>query len=79
MFEKENEYFQKNKEELRSKYLGKHIVIVGDKIMGVYNSDNEALDEALKTMEAGTFTIKIVKATDEEEIQRFHSRKVCVL
>lgn len=74
MFEVENKYYNKHKEEFRKKYLGKHIVIHGNELEGVYDNDGDAFNEAIKTMKPGTFMIKIVTATDEEEIQRFMSR-----
>lgn len=74
MFELENKYYNEHKEEYRKKYLGKHLVIHGNELKGVYDNDGDAFNESIKTMEAGTFMIKIVMATDEEEIQRFMSR-----
>ena len=74
MFEVENKYYNEHKEEYRKKYLGKHLVIQGSELKGIYDNDGDAFNESIKTMEAGTFMIKIVMATDEEEIQRFMSR-----
>ena len=70
MFEVENKYYNEHKEEYRKKYLGKHIVIHGSELKGVYDNDGDAFSEAIKTMEPGTFMIKIVTATDEEGIQK---------
>lgn len=74
MFELENKYYNEHKEEYREKYLGKHIVIYGDELKGVYDNDGDAFNESVKTMKPGTFMIKIVTATDEEAIPRFMSR-----
>ncbi|WP_347292465.1 hypothetical protein [uncultured Brachyspira sp.] len=74
MFELETKYYEEHKQELREKYLGKHIVIQGNELKGIYNTDNEAFDNSVKTMKPGTFMIKIVTATDEEGIPRFTSR-----
>lgn len=74
MLTNEKEFYEKNKEELRKLYLGKRIVIAGQEVKGVYNSDEEALTESLKTMQPGSFMIKLVSKTDEEAIQRFVSR-----
>ena len=73
MLEREYEFYQKNKKFLRSKYLGKHIVISSDKVLGSYDSDEEAYAETLKTLELGEFMIKLVTPTDEEAVQRFSS------
>lgn len=74
MFEIENKYYNEHKAEYREKYLGKHIVIFGNELKGVYDNDGEAFNESIKTMAPGTFMIKIVTATDEESIPRFMSR-----
>lgn len=74
MFELENKYYNEHKEEYREKYLGKHIVIYGTELKGVYDNDGDAFNESVKTMKPGTFMIKIVTATDEEAIPRFMSR-----
>lgn len=74
MLTKEQEYFDSHKEELRQKYLGKRIVISGNEVKGVFNSDEEALTESLKTMAPGSFMIKFITADDEEQVQRFFSR-----
>ncbi len=77
MLEKEYEYYKKHKNELLTKYKDKFIVIVDEKIIGDYSSQEEALEGAVKEYELGTFLIQRVTDTDDETIQRFHSR-VCV-
>lgn len=74
MLIKEQEFYDSHKEELRKKYLNKRIVISNNEIRGSYDTDAEALKEALKTMKPGTFMIKLVTATDEETVQRYYSR-----
>jgi hypothetical protein len=74
MFETENRYYEEHKQELREKYLNKHVVIQGTEIKGVYDNDADAFSTSIKTMKPGTFVIKCIKATDEEEIIRFMSR-----
>ena len=73
MFEAENKFYKENREFLREKYLGKRLVIVKDKILGVYDSDTEALDETRKTREMGTFCIKYIPVDPQEEYQRLFS------
>ena len=48
MFELENKYYNEHKEEYRKKYLGKHIVIHGNELKGVYDNDGDAFNEAIK-------------------------------
>jgi len=56
-----------NRDSLRSKYLGKRVVIVKDKILGVYDSDSETIRETTKTMEMGTFCIKHIPVDPADE------------
>ena len=67
MFEIENKFYKENRESLREKYLGKRVVIVKDKILGVYNSDTEALKETTKTMAMGTFCVKYIPVDPADE------------
>ena len=43
MFEIENKFYEEHIKEFREKYLGKHIVIKGEELKGIYNSDEEAI------------------------------------
>jgi len=70
MLETEHQFYLDNRESLRAKYLGKRVVIVKDKILGVYDSDLEALAETKKTMKMGTFCIKYIPVNPEEEYHR---------
>ena len=74
MFEVENKFYEEHIKEFREKYLGKHIVIKGNELKGIYNSDEEAINESIKTMELGTFAVKIVSNNDEDTNWRFYSR-----
>jgi len=74
MLEKEYEYFQKNKKELKAKFLGKFIVIKNEEVIGAYSSAAEALKETSKKYEVGSFLIQQVVENDADYIQRFHSR-----
>ena len=73
MFEEENKFYEENRETLREKYLGKRVVIVKDKVLGVYDTDTEAIDETSKTMELGEFCIKYIPVNPEEEYHRLLS------
>lgn len=74
MLEKEYGYFQKHKDELKKKYLGKFIVIKGEAVIGVYSTAGEALKETSGKNEIGTFLIQEIVENDSDIIQRFHSR-----
>ena len=68
--EKEQAFYETNKTELRAKYAGKRIVIANDKILGVYNSDREAMRETIKTMPRGSFMVKHIPVNPQKEIIR---------
>ena len=68
MLEKEFEFYEKNKSEIREKYLGKQIVIVGNKIIGAYDEIDKAYQETIKTYTPGTFMIHDVPVDIEDEI-----------
>jgi hypothetical protein len=60
MYEKENAFYGTNRDQLREKYPGKEVVIVGNEIIGVYDDLDAAVDETVKTRPLGTFCIKAV-------------------
>ena len=68
MLEKEFEFYETNKTEIREKYLGKQVVIVGEKIIGAYDDVDEAYQETIKTYIPGTFMIHDVPVDIEDEI-----------
>ena len=72
MFEVENKFYQENRDSLRAQYLGKRVVIVKDKILGVYDSDTEALNETTKTRKMGTFCVKYIPVDPKEEYPRVY-------
>jgi hypothetical protein len=74
MLEREFKYFLDNKEGLSQKYNGKFLVIKEEKIIGVYDTEKEAYDNAIKNNELGTFLIQECSTSDSAFIQNFHSR-----
>jgi hypothetical protein len=74
MLEKEEAFYQANKAEFRMKYAGKRLLIVGQNLLGVFNTDSDALNAALKIMKwEDDFMIKAVPRTPEDEIAKFFS------
>ena len=71
--EKEYNYFLKNKDSLLKNYEGKFIVIVGEKIVENFDTQEEALREASKKYELGSFLIQKVSKGKEDIEQRFFS------
>ena len=70
MLEAEHKFYMDNRESLREKYLGKRIVIVKNQILGVYDTDSQAIDETTKTMKLGTFCVKYIPVDPQEEYPR---------
>jgi hypothetical protein len=65
--EKEQTFYEANKIELRSKYAGKRVVIASNRILGVYDSDREAMQETSKTMPRGSFMVKYIPVNPQKE------------
>ena len=70
MFEQENRFYEENKASLREQYLGKEVVIVEDKVIAAYDDLGTAIRETVKTRPLGSFCIKSVPVSPEEEIIR---------
>ena len=67
-FEKEQAFYEAKKSELRIKYVGKRVVIASNKILGVYDSDREAIRETIKTMPRGSFMVKYIPENPQKEV-----------
>jgi hypothetical protein len=70
MFEKENAYFQAHLDEFRQKYLDKELVIVGNKLVAVYDDFGKAYREPAKTYKPGTYMVAHVYAKGKEPENR---------
>lgn len=68
MLEREFEFYENNKTEIRERYLGKQIVIVGNEIVGAYDDIDEAYQEAIRAYVPGTFMIHDVPIHIEDEV-----------
>jgi len=71
---KEFQYFLSNREELLKKHNGKVVVISGEQVVGVYETDIQAVAESQKTMKLGTFLVQRVEPSDASFKQTFHTR-----
>ena len=69
-FEKEQAFYEANRTDLRSKYAGKRVVIAGDKVLGVYDSDREALQKTAKIIPRGSFMVKYIHQDPQKEVIR---------
>jgi hypothetical protein len=71
---KEFEYYKTNQVILVGKYEGKFIVIKNEAVIGEYDTEIEAYQEAQKEHELGTFLIQFVEKGKENYSQTFYSR-----
>lgn len=76
MLEKEFKYYIDNQTELVEKYQGKFLVIKGENIVDVYESFEEAVIEAQKKYDLGTFLIQQCLPGEDSYTQTFHTRAV---
>jgi hypothetical protein len=65
-------YYQKNSNDIISKYQGKWVVIKNCEILGAYESLVEAINETTKKHELGTFLVQLAK--DGADKATFRSR-----
>ena len=66
MLDAEWEFYEKNREKIVEKYCGKYVVISGDRVVAVYDDEDIAYDETVKTIPLGSFMIHHVM--EEEEV-----------
>lgn len=72
--EKEFKYYLENQDKLVKKHKGKIIVIKNCKIIGVYDSELEAINQTTKTHKLGTFLVQKCEPGKESYTQVYHSR-----
>lgn len=76
--EREFQYYLDNQEELVRKHGGKVIAIKGCEVIGVYDSESEALERTSGEHPLGTFLVQRCEPGRESVTQTFHSRAVFV-
>jgi hypothetical protein len=76
MLDKEFKYYLEHQDELVKQYNGKTLVIIGDKVVGVYNNEEEAYFDSVSKYTIGTFLIQICTPGKKDYTQTFHSRVV---
>lgn len=72
MLRKEFKYYLDHQEELIKKYNGKIIVIIKDKVIGVYNNKIDAYLDSIKQYKPGTFLI--IECTAGTDSYTIHQR-----
>jgi hypothetical protein len=71
--EKEFKYYLNNQDELVKKYKGRVIVIKNKKVIGVYDSEAEAVQETSKNEALGTFLIQRCTPGEKDYTITLHS------
>ena len=74
MLEKEFNYFIDNQDKLVNLYNGKYLVIKGETVVGVFNTEIEAYLDAVNKFGLGNFLIQKCAPGKEAYTQTFHSR-----
>ena len=74
---KEYDFYLREKDRILSDYAGRYVVIVGEKLIGDYATQIEAINATVKTHALGSFLVKLVKANEEPVyIPRMKVKKV---
>lgn len=76
MLEKEFQYYLSAQPELVKKFKGKHLVIIGDSVVGAFPTRNEALDHVDGRYVPGTFLIQLCTPGDSAYTLKCYSRRV---
>ena len=71
---KEFEFFKANQDSLVAEHDGKYIVIKDQKVVGAFNTELEAYNDAKQKFALGTFLIQHCIPGSESYTQTFHSR-----
>jgi hypothetical protein len=74
--EKEFEYYIKNQAKLAEKYKGKYIVIKNQEVIGVFESEIEAIEKTSAEHKLGTFLVQKCETGKDSYTQTYHSRVV---
>ena len=72
--ENEFRFYLENQSELVKKYNGKYIVIKNKEIIGVFDSEIDAVEKTSEHHELGTFLVQKCEPGKESYTQTYHSR-----
>lgn len=73
---KEFQYYIGHQKELVQKYNGKCIVIKDHQVIGVFDSELEAVKKTSEKYELGTFLVQKCEPGKESYTQTYHSRVI---
>jgi hypothetical protein len=72
--EKEFQYYLDHQDDLVKQYNGKVIVIKNGQVIGVYESEIEAIEKTSEKEELGTFLVQKCNPGTDNYVQMYHSR-----
>lgn len=72
--EKEFKYYLEHQKELVKKYNGKFVVIKNREVIGVFDTELEAIEKTAEKHELGTFLVQKCEPGSESYTQTYHSR-----
>lgn len=72
--EKEFKYYLDNQDKLVEKYSGKVLVIKNYHVIGVYDTEPEAIEKTSKKEELGTFLVQKCEPGTDSYTQMYNSR-----
>ncbi len=75
MLDKEYKYYQDNEDRFLKQYKGKVLVIMGEKVVEIYDDETSAYSSSISKYKLGTFLIQKC-VPSEEAVQTFHSRVI---
>ena len=74
----EFKYYLEHQSELVEKYNGKFVVVKDHEVIGVFDSELEAIRETSKNHELGTFLVQKCEPGAESYTHTYHSRVVII-
>jgi hypothetical protein len=74
MLDREFEYYKAHENELVERYKGKFIAIVGEEVVGVFESELTAYQQMKEKYGLGKFLLQHCVPLKDRLIQRYHSR-----
>jgi len=74
MLEREFKYYKEHESQFLEQYKGKYIAIVGEEVVGVYETELEAYLQMKAKYGLGKFLLQHCLPGQDNRIQRYHSR-----
>jgi len=74
--ETEFQYYVQNQQKLVEKYAGKVLAIKNEEVLGVFDSESEAVKSLSDKHELGSYLLQRCQQGDESYTRAFHSRVV---